>query len=159
MQPQLIHSKERRLIGKRTRMSFNDNRTLDLWRSFMPKRKEIINKLNENFYSIEIYDSSFFKSFNPEADFEKWAAIEVGDFVEVPKELETITIPEGLYAVFIHKGPASEGYKTFKFIFENWLPASGYEVDHRPHFGIMGEKYKQDDPDSEEELWIPIVVK
>ena len=34
-----------------------------------------------------------------------------------------------------------------------------YTLDDRPHFEILGEKYKNQDPDSEEELWIPIKPK
>jgi len=29
------------------------------------------------------------------------------DFNELPPEMETLVIPRGLYAVFIHKGPAA----------------------------------------------------
>jgi AraC family transcriptional regulator len=29
-------------------------------------------------------------------------------------------------------------------------------LDQRPHVEVMGEKYKNNDPDSEEEIWIPI---
>jgi AraC family transcriptional regulator len=41
-------------------------------------------------------------------------------------------------------------------MFREWLPASGYELDDRPHFEILGERYKNNDPDSEEELWFPV---
>ena len=81
------------------------------------------------------------------------------DFNELPHEMETLVIPRGLYAVFIHKGPASEGEKTYRNIFETWLPGSSYDIDSRPHFAVMGEKYKKDDPDSEEEIWIPVKNK
>ena len=33
---------------------------------------------------------------------------------------------------------------------------SEYEFDNRPQFEILGEKYKNNAPDSEEEIWIPI---
>jgi AraC family transcriptional regulator len=42
------------------------------------------------------------------------------------------------------------------YIFNTWLPKSGYQLDRRPHFEILGEKYKNNNPDSEEEIWIPI---
>ncbi len=64
--------------------------------------------------------------------------------------------PSGLYAVFIHKGDASTAPKTFEYIFGTWLPNSEYLLDNRPHFEILGEKYKNEDPNSEEEVWIPI---
>ncbi|MGK2861531.1 MAG: GyrI-like domain-containing protein [Chitinophagaceae bacterium] len=47
----------------------------------------------------------------------------------------------------------------FSYIFNTWLPPSGYDLDNRPHFEILGEKYKNDDPLSEEEIWIPIKQK
>ena len=49
--------------------------------------------------------------------------------------------------------------KTYGFIFNDWLPSSKYVLDTRPHFAVMGSKYRNNDPDSEEELWIPVKVK
>jgi AraC family transcriptional regulator len=74
-------------------------------------------------------------------------------------EKKSITLPQGLYAVFVHKGAASEGPKTYQYILGAWLPNSDFKLDNRPHFAIRGEKYKSEDPDSEEELWIPIKAK
>jgi AraC family transcriptional regulator len=150
---------EKKLIGRRIKMSFSNNKTADLWRSFMPGRKEICNTVGSELFSLEVYDPLFFDKFNPEKEFDKWAAIEVKDFYTVPEEMETITLPCGLYAVFIHKGPASAGPKTYEYIFRTWLPGSDFLLDNRPHFAVMGEKYKKEDPDSEEEVWIPIKSK
>jgi AraC family transcriptional regulator len=147
----------RMIVGKRMRMTFSDNRTSELWRSFMPRRKEIINTKSSVLYSIQIYGKEFdFRNFDPEAEFEKWAGVEVEDFNSVPAGMETFVLEEGLYAVFLHKGPAGKGEETFRYIFSNWLPQSGYLIDNRPHFEILGEKYKNDDPASEEEIWIPV---
>lgn len=65
----------KKLVGKRTLMSFSKNKTFDLWRSFMPKRKEIHNNIGADLYSIQIYAPHFFDNFNPNAEFEKWAAL------------------------------------------------------------------------------------
>jgi AraC family transcriptional regulator len=157
MEPRIETLPETKLIGKRVKMSFTTNRTKELWQGFMPKRTEIINNIGSDLYSIEVYDDNeFFKNFNPNNEFDKWAAIQVSDFNSVPSEMETIKIPEGLYAVFLYKGKASEAPKTYQFIFGNWIPNSDYTLDDRPHFALMGEKYKNEDPNSEEELWIPI---
>ncbi len=101
----------------------------------------------------------FFDNFNPDKEFEKWAAVEVEDFNGVPDEMETLKTPGGLYAVFLHKGPARKGVETYQYIFRTWLPNSTYLLDNRPHFAVMGIKYKKDSPDSEEELWIPVKPK
>lgn len=156
MKPGIETLTEKKFVGKRMAMSFSNNKTFELWRSFMPMRKEIQNQIGTKLYSIEVYPPCFFDDFNPGAEFEKWAALEVTEVQSVPTGLETITSPAGLYAVFVHKGPASDGPKTYEYIFATWLPESEHVLDNRPHFAIMGEKYKSEDPNSEEEIWIPI---
>lgn len=159
MQPRIETLPEKKFIGKRIQMSFTNNKTHELWKSFMPQRKEIRSVVGTEFYSIEVYPPSYFINFNPASNYEKWAAVEVSSNETVPDNMNILISPEGLYAVFTHKGPASEGTKTYTYIFQTWLPQSGYELDNRPHFAVMGEKYKQDDPESEEELWIPVKPK
>lgn len=150
---------EKKLVGNRMIMSFADNKTGELWRSFMPGRKEIQNNIGMEVYSIQIYAPLFFENFNPNAAFEKWAAIEVAGFDIIPNDMETFTLPGGLYAVFIYQGAASAAANLFQYILGDWLPNSEYTLDNRPHFEILGEKYKNNDPDSEEEIWIPIKPK
>jgi AraC family transcriptional regulator len=159
MLPRIEILQEKKFIGKKIVMSFSENKTFELWKSFMPRRKDIQSIVGSELYSIEVYGPSYFDNFNPTATFEKWAAVEVTHCDILPDSLQTITSPEGLYAVFIHKGLASEGPKTYQYIFSNWLPQSAFELDARPHLAVMGEKYKHDDPESAEELWIPIKNK
>jgi AraC family transcriptional regulator len=160
MEPRIITIPEKKLVGKRIWMSLSANQTTELWQSFMPRRKEIRNKLNAELISIEVYDQSLdFKDFNPTTEFEKWAAVEVSAFEEIPEKMEILTLTGGLYAVFLYKGAASDFASTFRYIFGTWLPKSKYSLDNRPHFEVMGEKYKGNDPTSEEEIWIPIKPK
>ncbi|RYE38364.1 MAG: GyrI-like domain-containing protein, partial [Sphingobacteriales bacterium] len=44
-------------------------------------------------------------------------------------------------------------------IFTEWLPNSAYELDDRPHFELLGSKYKNDDAESEEEIFVPVRLK
>ncbi|MEP7197101.1 MAG: GyrI-like domain-containing protein [Saprospiraceae bacterium] len=159
MEPRIEILEEKKLIGIRIKMSFIENRTKDLWQSFMPRRKEVKNINGPELYSVEVYSSNFFDNFNPNLEFEKWAAIEVSYFEYLPEGMETLIFPKGQYAVFIHKGPASKGAKTYEYIFRSWLPGSSFNLDHRPHFAVMGEKYNHEEEDSEEEIWIPIKSK
>lgn len=160
MTPRIEILTEKKLIGKRMRMNFSIDKTFELWKSFMPRRKEIKNNLTSEFFSMQVYDKSFdFKNFDADSTFEKWAAIEVADFNTIPDGMECFTLKGGVYAVFIHKGAASTGAKTFQYIFGTWLPKSNYSMDNRLHFEILGEKYKREDPNSEEEIWIPIKRK
>lgn len=158
MKPRIETLPEKKFIGISIRMSFSDNKTMALGRSFMPRRKEIKNSIGSELYSIDVYAPSHFDNFDADNEFDKWLAVEVINFDYVPSGMKCMTT-NGLYAVFLHKGPVSEGPNTFRYIFLEWLPNSNYLLDDRPHFGIMGEKYKHDDPNSEEELWIPVRLK
>lgn len=151
--------KERKLIGKRLIMSFSENKTKELWHSFMPQKSEITNIIGPELYSVEIYEIGFFENFNLANKFEKWAAVEVSDFENIPNGFEKLIINDGLYAVFLHKGFAKDGMKTYNYIFNTWLPAADYKLDNRPHFAIMGNKYDNNSGDSEEEIWMPIKLK
>jgi AraC family transcriptional regulator len=157
MEPRREILTEKKLIGIRMRMSLSDNKTGQLWRIFMPRRREITNNLTHELFSMQVYDPTYdFNNFNPDATFEKWAAVEVADFNSIPGDMEPFILKGGLYAVFLHKGAAATGPVTFRYIFGSWIPNSPYMIDNRPHFEILGEKYKNDDPDSEEEIWIPV---
>lgn len=158
MEPRVEISKEKKLVGKRLPMSLSENKTGQLWKSFMPLCKEITNHLTIDFISLAIYKPTHFADFKPTNEFEKWAAVEVTDFGHIPDELETFTLTAGLYAVFNYRGSSTD-HNIFQYIFGVWLPNSVYLLDDRPHFEILGDKYNNADPDSEEEIWIPIRTK
>jgi AraC family transcriptional regulator len=159
MLPRIQTILPKKLIGKRLKMSFADYRIEQLWKSFSPRRKEIVNYLTNDLISMAIYPKNHFTEFRPDNEFERWATAEVSDFNMVLHEMETYILPGGLYAVFHHQGDAKEFFRTMQFIFETWLPDSGYELDDRPHFEILSEKYKNNDSGSEEEIWIPVKSK
>ncbi|MEI6854221.1 MAG: GyrI-like domain-containing protein [Bacteroidota bacterium] len=157
MIPQIETLNEKKLIGKRLLMSLADNKTAQLWQSFMPQRHLITHRLNSHVISMQVYNPDYFAHFSPHNKFEKWACVEVSDFTEVPPDMETFVLPAGMYAVFHYQGLSSDN-SIFQYIFATWLPASAhtYALDHRPHFEVLGEKYKNNDPTSEEDIWIPI---
>lgn len=147
-----------RLVGQRILTSMAKNDTRDLWYSFKSKLGELNNLSEQKFYSVQIYPEDLdMRSFTPITQFEKWAAIQACESMSVPDGMETLLIPSGKYAVFIHKGTVSTFHKTTTYIFEDWLPKSGFDFDNRPQFEIMDHRYLGPvDQDSEEEVWIPI---
>jgi AraC family transcriptional regulator len=158
--PEIRTTRLKQLAGARIQTSLINNKTFELWSGFMPRRKEITNAAGTELYSVQVYPASYsFSRFDPAALFDKWAAVEINDTAKIPAEMETLLLPAGLYAVFIHKGAADTAPQTFGYIYGTWLPASAYELDTRPHFEILGDKYKNNDPSSEEEVWVPIRKK
>jgi AraC family transcriptional regulator len=159
MTPRIETINDKKLVGQKLTMSFANYNVSELWQAFMPRRKEIINNLTGDLISMVIYKSTHFTDFKPTNEFERWATVEVKDFDNVPTEMEAFVLPSGLYAVFLHKGDTKEFAKTFQFILRTWLPGSCYILDNRPHYEVLGDKYKNNDPNSEEEIWIPIKPK
>jgi AraC family transcriptional regulator len=157
MQPTIATLAEKKLVGKRVLMSLAENKTPDLWRSFMPQRKAIQNAVSNETISMSTYSEPL-RLGDFQQKFDKWAAVEVSDFDHVPAEMETFTLEGGLYAVFHYQGLSTDN-SIFIYIFGTWLPNSEYELDARPHFEVLGEKYKNGDPNSEEDIWIPIKPK
>jgi len=153
-------------MGKSLQMSLKNDRTRELWSSFMPFLKRVENRKGTDLFSMQKFDKPFDPiRFDPAQEFVKWAAVQVKSdhndepVPEVNSEFETYTIAGGLYAVFKHIGPASEFGRSMGYIFGEWLPNSSYELDTREHFEILSEGYRPDDRDAEEEIWIPIRKK
>ena len=142
MEPRIEILKEKKLVGKRLKMSISQDRTAELWSSFGPSIKSITNKLGTDKISMQIYSPSFFNAYNPKMEFEKWATVEVENFDNLLPKMEIYTLRGGQYAVFVYKG-SSKDSSFIEYIFRTWLPTSGYQLDNRPHFEILGEKYKK----------------
>lgn len=147
-----------RLIGMHQTMSLTDNRTVSLWQTFRPRLNELSNRIGTDLYSLQQYPSDYFRAFDPTRRFEKWAAVPVSSVDPIPTEMETLVL-NGTYAVFDFQGTPTEFGNAIQFILMNWLPQSTYQLDDRPHFERLGERYKHNDPKSEEEIWIPIRIQ
>ncbi|MFC1533090.1 GyrI-like domain-containing protein [Thermodesulfobacteriota bacterium] len=154
MEPRIEILKAKKLIGIHKEMSLSNNKTAELWQEFMPRRAEVKNIITTDYISMEKYGKNW--NFSPDSLFEKWAAVEVSSFAEVPSNMESYLLRGGKYVVFIHHGPASAAFKTMQYIFADWLPKSSVELDNREHFEILSEGYSPVDPEAKEEIWIPI---
>ena len=158
MQPTIQILQEKQLIGQSEMMSLVEDKTHQLFRTFMPRRKEIPNLINADTFDLRVYPEDYYRSFNPSKSFTKWALAEVSKVEAIPHGMEVYNLIGGQYAVFHYKGLSSD-QRIYKYIFMEWLPQSGYTLADRPHFEVLGEKTKLNDPNSEEEIWIPIEEK
>lgn len=159
MNPKIRQLHARKLVGMHGTQTMDAYDVSTLWRRFMPRRKEIRHVVTSDLYSLSVYPPDFFIQFNPSTPFEKWAALEVLLYEELPEGMEVLTLPDGLYAVFQHKGDAAAFYALHQYIYTQWLPGSAYVLDDRPHFELLGAGYRHNDPDSEEEVWVPVKRK
>ena len=157
MEPTIVALEPRILVGMRIQTTLSADPSL-LWQRFKPRVKTIENRLDTDFYSVHVYEAgTTFETFTPNTLFEKWAAVAVSNMNSIPEDMAVLTLPAGLYAVFVHRGLSSGYAQTAQHIFETWVPTAGYRVDERPPFDIFGADYRLDDPDAVEEIWVPIV--
>lgn len=146
----------RTLVGIKKELSLSNYDVAVLWQQFMPRRKEITNTTSNDLYSLAIYPANYFDVFDQTKLFTRAACMEVSKVDHIPDGFEQFNIPESLYAVFQYKG-SNTSNEIFEYIYGTWIPSSGYRLDDRPHFEILGEKYKNGSSDSEEEIWIPVI--
>ena len=156
MMPTITEIEPIQLAASGISMSFENNRTFELWSNFMPKRKHIGNRIGDVLYNLYLYPEAFFTSFDPATEFQKLAAVPVSATGNFPEGITSYNLGGGLYAMFVYKGDGSDISEFYRKIFMEWLPTSGYTLDNRPHFEVMGVKYNRGSADSEEEVWIPL---
>ncbi len=158
MTPKITQLPPLKLVGMRIQTSLENFESHQLWQKFMPQRNQISNLANNQNYSVQIYKEPLsYNEFTPQTVFEYWAAAPVIQFNTILETMERLEIEGGKYAVFIHKGTLDNFQNTINFIYQKWLPNSGYSINHQPHFEKLGDKYLGfDNPESEEEVWVPI---
>ena len=143
-------------VGLKTRTALSQEAIVSLWRSFMPKLKTIQGRIDSDLIALQDYRRSDPK--DPTSAFDMWALTKVRVGTTAPTSLQMLDVSGGLYAIFLLKGHDVTG--LMDEIMNEWLPTSDYMLDNsRPHFQVMGDKYKNNQPDSEEDFYIPLAVK
>ncbi|MBB4569833.1 AraC family transcriptional regulator [Rhizobium leucaenae] len=66
-----------------------------------------------------------------------YACVNAGNEIAADAPLERRTIDGGEYAVLRHKGPYSDMYKAYQWLYAEWLPASGRQLRD----AVMFEEY------------------
>lgn len=143
------------LVGYAFPMNVLHNQTTALWEQFMPQRHQIEDRIGTEVFSVQRYPEKYFQKFNPVLFFEKWAAVAVPEGSAVPEGFQSMTIESGLYAIFEHEGAVGT-LETIQYIYEKWLPRSGYKLAERPHFERLPEDYKDQGDQAYETIYIPI---
>ena len=149
-----------KLIGVSETTSLSGAGTPALWRSFGPRIQEIDRRADDWRYALRIYPADLsLANLTPDTRYTEWAAVAVKDDAEVPAGLDTLHLTGGLYARCLHRGLPGEIGDTVNYLFGQWLPTSGYDVDNsRPHFERMAPDYRPDDPEAQEEMYVPLTV-
>ena len=89
-------------------------------------------------------------------EFEYIAGLEVSKVENVPEGMVVREVPAQKYAIFTHVGSLDKLRDTYNFIYQTWLPQSGYELTGGPDFELYDEDFKDFAPDSRFYIYVPI---
>jgi AraC family transcriptional regulator len=125
-----------------------------LWQRYIPRAQAIPNRKSPVDVGVcaAVPDA---ERKHPEECF-YMAGTEVSSLAEIPEGMTGRSVPEGNYAVFIHKGKLDTIEHTMRYIYGSWLPRSGKKLRQAPDLEVYGPKFKLNQDDSELEIQIPI---
>jgi len=94
----------------------------------------------------------------PEKNLRYDACITIDKTVELDENISNQTIQGGKYLVFLHSGPFEYLDKTYKKIFDDWLPHKKTKIRTAPtlEFYLNCEEKFTNPQNLKTEIWIPI---
>lgn len=91
-----------------------------------------------------------------QGEFEYTPSFAVDRVEDVPEGMVVRQVPSGQYAVFSHVGPLDTLKATYEYIYQVWIPQSGYKVASGIDFELYGPEFVDGAPDSKFYIYIPV---
>ena len=85
---------------------------------------------------------------------EYMAAVSVTGTDAIPAGMTSLVVPTNTYAVF-ETSLAGIG-NAFSYVYNTWMPSSGYQHALGPYFERYGETFEPADPSSTLSIYIPV---
>jgi len=140
------------VAGLGERYTFETNQGIPfLWQRFVPYIGHIPGQAGNATYGVCC-------NMDGNGSFDYIAGVEVQSFADLPLELRRIRIPKQRYAVFSHRDHVSALRLTVYTIWNQWLPASRYELADSPDFEFYGDKFNGAAGTGTVEIWLPIKI-
>lgn len=152
MQPQIITKPAFTVVGLQIQTKPMTQEIPQLWQQFGPRMNEV-QHLAEPGVSYGLMDR--FDQAMERLDY--MAGEAVTQLGELPAGMTSWEVPANTYAVF-EASLATIG-ETFGYIYNIWLPGSGYRHAADPYFERYGETFNPDDPTSKMAIYIPVEKK
>lgn len=153
--PELVELTEKIIVGSSYFIAGNLT-NLDLsrhWSSFLKMMESIGNKVAPtNLYQVQFWSENQIVE-----GMHFFIGVEVTSIKGVLPELVIKIIPKGKYLKFIHKGLAKNVGYTYRYIYNEYLPDTDYQLTEPFNFEQYGVGYESaHDDDSESHIFIPI---
>jgi AraC family transcriptional regulator len=124
-----------------------------LWQKFAPFMGNIPHQLGAVAYGLCVRSSESSNGF-----YYYMAACEVSEFTDLPAALSPLIVPAYKYAIFAHTTHVSHIKDTVDYVFDQWLPTSGYKHNAQSihFFERYGEKFDPQLGLGDMEIWLPL---
>ncbi len=130
----------------------------EAWEEFTKRNHEIVNAIKPGVFGIEDYSRDFDMNTGGFPKYYYIAGYEVSGLKNIPAGMVGKEIPAANYAVFRYNGAISGIHDFFGYIYQNWMPNSGYSMD--PKLSLDFEHYSEPNMNMNDvhlEIWVPIV--
>jgi AraC family transcriptional regulator len=147
--PRYETSPARLIAGLKARYTFDTNHGIPAqWMAFNNWCAEIPDTVGHAGYGVcfELRDGSF----------DYLAGVEVARADALPRELDTVRIPAGRYAVFEHHGHVSHFRKTVYTIWNKLVPDLKLTLADAPNFELYDERFDAKTGSGIVEIWLPL---
>ncbi len=119
------------------------------WQKFMPYIGKVPGQVGTTSYGVCF-------NFDDAGNMDYMCGVEVPEGTALPPELGLLAIPEHRWAVFVHRDHISKIKATWRAIFGQWMPASGYKPARGPQLEAYVGNFNPQTGHGEVEIWIPI---
>jgi len=149
MQPQFVTKPTFTVAGMRIHTKPMTPEIPNLWQQFGPRMGEIQHSAEHHvaYGLMDHFDQEIGK-------FDYMAGVAVVKADDLPTGMTGWDVPANTYAVFEATLPTLG--ETFGYIYNTWLPTSGYQQAAGPNFERYGETFNPDDPTSKLSIYIPV---
>ncbi|WP_343250098.1 AraC family transcriptional regulator [Diplocloster hominis] len=153
--PDILILQETKVAGLRGTTSLSDNRIPKLWEQYQLLHKKLSVTADAGYIICETQQTAYAK--DGDVTFSVMAGSPINNHDTLPPPLSEKTLSAGRYAVFTHRGPLTNLFKTYQYIYGTWLPTSKEKLDNRDDFEVYNrEILSYNAPDNEVRIHIPI---
>jgi len=153
-QPVIVSMDAITFVGMEKRFTFNTIAEIPmLWMDFMPLEEAIQNKVKP----IEAWGVSYDMDYSVQpGEFTYFVGMEVSNTDNIPTGMIAHVTPASKYAKFTHYGSLDNLSGTYTYIYNVWLPQSGYDMGMGNELELYNEKFNPEGEDSEIFIFIPL---
>lgn len=159
MKPKIVVLEDLKVMGMVYKGKNQNGEIGQLWNEFIPKMGDIKQAVGDHkSYGIcePLEENLEDVDFDNPNDFRYLAGLAVHDKDPVPEGMEVWDVTHKKYAVFTHIGSVETLGDTYKAIYSEWIPSSGYQVAFTYDFELYDDAFKPGDSSSKMYIYIPI---